>query len=185
MTRYWIERFAPGLFVPAALLIALAARIGSPLDPIRWSLESLLALLLLAQFRLWDDLADRERDRSAHPERVLVRSARVTPFVAVCAGLAFLNVLLLLMWNGAGGAVVLLALDAAAAGWYAWRPDHRTATSDLVLLGKYPAFALLIAGPSTWFVPHAWLAALAIYAGACVFEVWHDATGPLNVWFNQ
>ena len=180
MTAYWIERFAPRLFVPAAALIALAAGAGSGLGAIEWGLTVVLSLLLLAQFRLWDDLADRDRDRAAHPDRVLVRAARVWPFVVTCTGLAVANLLLLLAWNGLAGMLAFLVLNAAAFAWYAWRPVIRTAAGDLVLLTKYPAFVFLIASPSAWSSPGVWIPALTIYAAACGFEIWHDAATPLR-----
>ncbi len=183
MMRYWSERFAPGLFVPAAAIIALASQAGSGVSGRAWTIASLLALLLLAQFRLWDDLADRERDRGVHPDRLLVRTTRIGPFVATCAGLALVNVILLAAWRGAFAAAALLILDAAALAYYAWRPGHRTAVSDLLLLAKYPLFVVLLASPVAQPPAHVAAAAVAIYAAACVFEIRHDASSPLR--FNQ
>ena len=63
-----IERFRPLVFVPAAIRGGCGrpggrrVRADQALDD-----RHRLALLLLGQFRLWDDLADRERDRAAHP----------------------------------------------------------------------------------------------------------------------
>jgi hypothetical protein len=185
MLSYWSERFGPRVFVPAAALIALAAQTGTALDPLRWMIATPIALSLVAQFRLWDDLADRERDRETHPERTLVRAESVAPFAMTCAGLAAVNVLLLLAWNGLAGAASLAALDGAAVAWYLWRPKRRTASSDLALLAKYPAFVVLLAPSPAWPLPSIWIAALATYAGACAFEAWHDSSGPLRVWFNQ
>ena len=76
-TAYWLERFRPVLFVPVAILLAAAVRRRRHrADPRRWTIDIFCALLLLGQFRLWDDLADRERDRAAHPSRVLVGATR-------------------------------------------------------------------------------------------------------------
>ena len=88
MIAYFVERFSPTIFVPAALGIAAAARVASSGSDSSWLVDGTLALLLIAQFRLWDDLADREVDRLAHPERVLVRAERIGPYVTVCVGLA-------------------------------------------------------------------------------------------------
>ncbi len=180
MMRYWTERFAPGLFVPAAAGIALAAQAGSGVSGRSWTIASLLALLLLAQFRLWDDLADRERDRDAHPDRLLVRTTRIGPFIATCAGLALVNVILLAAWRGAFAAAGLLILDVAALAYYTWRPGHRTAVSDLLLLAKYPMFVVLLASPATRPLAHVAVAAVAIYAAACAFEIRHDASSGLS-----
>jgi 4-hydroxybenzoate polyprenyltransferase len=180
MFTYWNDRFTPRRFAPAAMLIALASQSGSDLNAIRLTIAPLLALLLLAQFRLWDDLADRERDRPNHPERVLVCAVHVAPFVAACVGLAILNLFLALAWNGLAGLAALALLNAAALAWYVWRPAHRTGTSDLVLLAKYPAFVLVLGNPSAWRSPTSWAAALATYTAACAFEIWHDSRGPVS-----
>ena len=74
MIAYLAERLSPAIFVPAAALIALVSHTAGGHAADSWLLDLLLALLLIAQFRLWDDLADREHDRRAHPERVLVRA---------------------------------------------------------------------------------------------------------------
>ena len=62
--------------------------------------------------------------------------ARYVPTnIALAAGIA-----------GPAGVVMLIALDAAMAAWYAVRPRHRTLVGDLILLAKYPAFVLIVAG---------------------------------------
>jgi hypothetical protein len=174
--RYWAERFPPVLFVPAAVLIALAARPGDlpRLDDVART------LLLLGQFRLWDDLADKERDRRAHPERVLVRAASATPFAVLCGLLGAINVAIAAYLDGLAAAVLLLLLNAAAAAWYTWRPARRTAAGDLALLTKYPAFVIVLASGSPAPSSHVFLTAALIFGGACAFEIWHDAAGPLR-----
>jgi hypothetical protein len=180
-TAYWIERFRPVLFVPAAILVAAASRAGIEADLTSWMIDIFCALLLLGQFRLWDDLADRGRDRAAHPSRVLVRAARVAPFVATCLILATLNVVLAAWLRGASAAAAVGALDIAAAAWYRWRPARRTAATDLILLSKYPALVLSLAVGSTASLSALVLSAAAIYGLACAFEIWHDASGPLRI----
>jgi hypothetical protein len=84
------------------------------------------------------------------------------------------------MWTGFAGALALLVLDLTAAAWYARRPPIRTVVGDLAILAKYPAFVFLIASPAAWPHPDVWIPALAIYAAACGFEIWHDAATPLR-----
>jgi hypothetical protein len=181
MIAYWRERFDLRIFLPAAAVIAGAAQVGhARLDPTGLIVDAASTLALLAQFRLWDDLADRERDRREHPDRVLPRAADVTPFAAACVWLGILNLSVAAWGGGTLSASLLALLDAAAAVWYAARPAGRTAASDLVLLAKYPAFVLIVAeapAGSGWA-----LAASAglVYVAACAFEIWHDATGPLR-----
>jgi hypothetical protein len=134
----WLrERMPARRFVPLALLLTL---LGGPLDTRRIPL-ALLAWLLLATFRLRDDLADRERDRQRAPERVLVRTPALRPFsrawalgfVVALAGVVLAQGLVharMLVWLG--GAFEL-AYGRALGGRHRW-----------VLL-KYPAFVLLLA----------------------------------------
>jgi len=179
-TAYWLERFRPLVFVPVAAVVAAAAQGGAGIDRKRWTIDVVCALLLLGQFRLWDDLADRERDRAPHPSRVLVRAAGTAPFVATCLVLAIVNIGLAVWLRGTAAAVALVALDVSAVGWYTWRPSQRSAATDLVLLTKYPAFVVLLAVGSTVSLPLVVPYAAAIYGLACVFEIWHDASGPLR-----
>jgi hypothetical protein len=174
--RYWAERFPPVLFVPAAVLIALAARAGD----LPGLADVARALLLLGQFRLWDDLADRERDRRAHPERLLVRAASAAPFAILCVLLGAINIAIAAYVDGLMAAALLLLLNAAAVVWYTWRPARRTAGGDLALLTKYPAFVLVLASGSPALSSHVFLTAAFVYGGACAFEIWHDTAGPLR-----
>ena len=179
MIAYWRERFPPFRFVPAAVLIAMASTATDGGGAAEWAIRSGLALSLIAQFRIWDDLADRERDRRAHPARVLVASPAVWPFVAQAIALAALNAALLFVVEGFAAARLLLIVSAAAAAYYVLRARHRTVGSDLVLLAKYPAIVLLLSGGNPR--PGRLVLALATtYAAACAFEVWHDASGPLR-----
>lgn len=178
---YWRERFRPRLFLPAALAITAAGRAGASSDGSAWPADVVCTLLLLAQFRLWDDLADRDRDRATHPSRVLVRASQLEPFVATCLALTVANLALRAWLGGNAAAQALVALDLAAAAWYSWRPARRTALTDLVLLTKYPAFVLLLAAGSHAPIPLVAVSAAAIYGLACGLEIWHDASGPLRV----
>jgi hypothetical protein len=180
MTRYWIERFPLYLFLPTAALLALAAQATVSPDAMRWARETAVALLLLAQFRLWDDIADRERDRVAHPGRTLIQAPGAAPFVLACLALATINAACVAAVGGFRGVSGLIALDAAALVWYVGRPAQRTVARDLVLLSKYPAFVLVLAVGSTPALSDVGLPALGIYLAACAYEMWHDASGPLR-----
>ena len=175
-------------YVRERLPIALVAIVVAALDaaafalagvrPTPWSMASLsaVAALLFAQYRLWDDLEDRERDRASHPDRVTVRHAR-SAFVPalVIAGAAALVVP---AWLGARAATIAIAsLDAAF--WIAYshiRPRiGDRAWRFAILLLKYPAFVTVLAamcGPvSPW---RAAIAAIVVYAGAVTYEALHD-----------
>ena len=173
MISYFVERFSPTIFVPAALGIAAAVRVARSGSDASWLVDTTLALLLIAQFRLWDDLADREVDRLAHPERVLVRAERIGPYVTVCVGLAIVN-LFASAWRGGWlGLVVLAALDASFVAWYVGRSSQRTVIGALWMVAKYSVFVIVLTGRSSIF-SHLLPAVVAIYAVACAYEVLHD-----------
>ena len=82
-SSWWRERRNdPRL--PAAALQAVVLRAagahscgssaGSGASVMELAAATVGALLLLAQFRIWDDIADRLQDAIAHPDRVLVRA---------------------------------------------------------------------------------------------------------------
>jgi 4-hydroxybenzoate polyprenyltransferase len=179
LAAYVRERGRPGILIPAAILIALGANAGHAIDLARLVGSAALVLLLLAQFRLWDDLADLAIDRSRHPERLLSRAAHVEGFVVFVLLLATANVAVAAWLSGPVGVVILLLLNAATAVWYAARSSHRTLVGDLIILTKYPVFVFVVAG-STSPSPAQVTAAIATYAAACVFDVWHDASSPLR-----
>ena len=180
MIAYWRERFDAVRFGPAAALVGMAAAATGNSALAAWGIDTLLALTLIAQFRLWDDLADRRRDRRSHPERTLVVAARIWPFVTQAVGLAAVNVALVFQLQGRAPAAALLTLNLAAAAYYVLRSSERTVGSDLLLLAKYPAFVLILSGTEPR--PGRLVLAMAItYAAACAFEIWHDVSGPMRV----
>ena len=182
MVTYLRERFRLRVYVPLAAVMAFASatRLGS------WraiAADIAFALVLLLQFRTWDDLADREHDSRTHPQRALVRAPQVTVVIAFCGALAVLN-LCLAVWRDASGVSVaaLAALDGLLGAWYlARRTDRRTAVGDLILLAKYPVLLLVVSGARALDAPlQTGLAALAVYAAACGYEAWHDRDSGLT-----
>lgn len=178
---YLAERFRPRIFFMAAVAIGVAAA-GGTLSGARLCLDATFALLLLAQFRSWDDLADRGRDAVSHPERVLVRATSIAPIVAFSGVLAILNIYLAIQRDASGIAVaVLVALIGALGAWYS-RRTGRTVAGDQLLLSKYPAMVIVVAGDRILGAPVQILcAALAIHFAACLYEVWHDPASPLSI----
>jgi hypothetical protein len=174
---YWRERFPISLFLPIAIGLAATAQRGRS-DPTSFAADVALTLVLLAQARLWDDLADRHSDASRYPNRVLVRATSILPLAIVCAGLAGVTLaIVLLRPNRLAASLTLGLLYAVLSGVYALR-THRTAASDLLLLAKYPAFVLLLAH-GRWSAPTLG-AMLAVFLTACLYEALHDNTSPLR-----
>jgi hypothetical protein len=169
VVAYLRERFPLTLYVPLGVVIA------SP--DLR---ASLFAVLLLLQFRVWDDLADRHRDALSHPERVVVRAVTVTPLIALCGALAVLNICIAVWRDGSGIAVAALAaLNGLFGAWYLAR-SGRTALGDHLLLAKYPAMVVIVAGPRAASSPYLVVAIAALtYLVACGYEAWHDRSGPI------
>jgi len=182
---YLAERFSPRIFVPMAVAIAGAAS-GGTLVGAQLCLDATFALLLLAQFRSWDDLADRGRDAVSHPERVLVRATSIAPIVGFSGGLAILNIYLAIQRDATGIALaVLVALISALGAWYSLR-TARTIAGDHLLLSKYPAMVIVVAGDRVLNTPVQILgAALAVHFAACLYEMWHDPASPLSIGGNR
>lgn len=184
IAAYLRERFALWLFLPLALFIGLATATGGQ-GWLTLALDAGYALLLLVQFRVWDDLADRSRDAVTHPERVLVRAPAVTPVIAFCGSVAVLNICLAVWRDASGLAVSLLALlNLALGAWYLSRSHHVAAFEDparmLAFLTKYPAILLTVAGARLASSPMQIVsAALLLYVGVCAYEAWHDPKSPL------
>jgi hypothetical protein len=184
--EYWFERFVLSPLIPAAVLLAFAASWSAPTDPQWWFLETLFAflinvpsaILLLAQFRLWDDLADRERDRREHPERVL-STAEPWFFVTTALALAGVNLWLAYAGRSTQHLLLVVALNVAAICFYHWRPPLRTAASDALLLLKYPAILVVLPVIRLDRVELA-IAILLTYGAAIAYETWHDAASPLR-----
>jgi hypothetical protein len=136
--RAWlIERLPLSRFGPVAVFLAL---LGGPAELDRLPLIG-LALVLIATFRMRDDLDDRRRDAIAHPERTLVRARCIRPFVFAMAGGLVLGCLGLGLAYGLARALSLLGLAVAFELGYRLELPGR---HRWVLL-KYPAFALLLA----------------------------------------
>ncbi len=157
----------------AALWALLAATLwaAEPLpDANRLVAPALFLALAMGLLRLWDDLADLDHDRAKHPQRVLVQSAGVLPFMAAVAiGLPLMAVMLL---DDSRRVAVYCALLAGLGLLYHSRLGTRVprAVRAGLVLVKYPVLVYLAgAGPSS----RAWLAGLGLYAALLVYE-WRD-----------
>jgi SAM-dependent methyltransferase len=177
LLAYGRERIAK---VRIALLVALVAGLGFLVEPAHDVGQALvrlsIAALLILQFRLWDDLSDRDHDRKRHPERVLARHAgQATLFYAVLGALSVPIVgLLFTLENPAWrlGAYGLLALVVAVVYGSQVTAHGRVMRMGWVLL-KYPVFVLLpLAAPAT---PNALVAAAIAYLVVMLYD-W--ATSP-------
>ncbi len=171
---YLAERFPLAVFAPAFLLIVGA---------VTWSMDtvtngaiartSLLALVLVVQFRLWDDMEDADRDRVTHPERILVRSP-ARPF-------RVLHVALLIAAGAACATrppafIAFISLEAAF--WWTYRHLRRHISEDAwrfgAVLMKYPGLMVVLSLAAGAVSPlRLALAATAAYICASAYELWH------------
>jgi 4-hydroxybenzoate polyprenyltransferase len=147
LARYVGNRLVTWRIVPLWLVLAaFAAGVSRAPTALSILAGALLAALLMVQFRLWDDLADRHHDALLHPERVLVLTTHLRRFGQVCAMLALPIVALLAVAFSATHVLVYGLLVAAMAVVYAvpHAAMPRLLRSHLVLL-KYPVFIGLCA----------------------------------------
>lgn len=174
---YQQERFPLTFFGPLALILAICA-VGRA-SGVALATATLGAGLLLAQFRIWDDIADRRADTVLHPDRVLVRATDITPLVALGVAVMAGNLAVTQRYTTSASLVTLAALHLVLGSYYFLR-HGRTVWGDQLLLSKYPAFVAVLAGDRllTSPLPVALTAAL-VYAAASAYEAWHDPVSPL------
>jgi 4-hydroxybenzoate polyprenyltransferase len=176
LLAYLRERFTARV---AALvpLLAGASLVPSPPTGLLDLLGRLaLAGTLVAQFRLWDDLADRRRDRIDHPERVLSRARSLVPFWGLLVALLLFNLLAVGLSRPPEALAILVGCDAAFLAWYGflrhWVPVVLRAP---FLLLKYPGFVYLLAARPDVPAGASLIAPLVlVYVVLCGYEWWHD-----------
>ena len=172
---YLAERFPPGQFAPLALMLLMASLVGGrALHLGELVLQFGLTLSWIFQFRLLDDLHDRERDRKMQPHRVLVQTESLGYFRCL-AGLATIGNLgatgLLLSWNISF--TILVPLNLMLAALY-WKGGIQRLVHTQIVLIKYPMFVLMLSGGIPGFSVTTSLVTLLIYFTFAVFELLHD-----------
>lgn len=178
--RYGRTRFPAKVYLPLALFLCAAALArGRALAPLDLTATFVLASSLLFQFRLWDDLSDRERDQLEHPERLLAQTTSVTFFRTLIFIVFLFNFVLTAASAGSRWRPELFMLgNIAFLLWYRWL--RKICRNDIiashVVLFKYPLFVYLLSGESFptsgGRLP---LAMLLVYLCFCVYELLHDA----------
>lgn len=159
-----------------AFLMAVCWYVSFPFGMMTLLTNAAIAVPLMIQFRLWDDLSDVEVDRVQHPGRVLVRARSLAPFRYLTRAVGVLNLVLLLWLRSVHAAFVLMALNFVFLVWYRipLRSQGTLLNSHVVLL-KYPAYIFMLVerDATSWNL----LSAMACtYLILCVHEVWHDTT---------
>jgi len=176
---YLRERLPLSFFGPLAVILALCA-VGGRAGWFIFGATAINALCLLAQFRIWDDVADRHADSITHPHRVLVTATGRSPVLVLGFALLAVNVAIAAQRDAPLLALVNLAILHAVLGCHYLFRNGRTVLGDQLLLSKYPAFVLILAGQRLLSSSVAvLLSAAAVYAAASAYEAWHDPVSPL------
>ena len=176
IAAYFRERFPLAVFAPACLMLTVAAVWSvSGVGAFRLAGALLLGFALVVQFRLWDDLEDRTRDRVAHPTRVLV-NAQAGPFRLVLLVLTALAIAL----TASQPAALVSALALNATGWCAYRLVRRRLSSNGWRFGllplKYSGFVAVMAVFLGDVIPVRLAVAMATtYVCASGYELLHDS----------
>lgn len=152
------------------LLIALLAANGGSL-PKELPARAALLAVLIALLRLWDDIADRDHDRDAHPQRTLVRTEYLSWYaVVLCTGLLTTGFSFI---DDARRLTAYVALMASLGVLYHGRVGHmlpRPARS-LLILSKYPIMVFLAGADAS---ARAWFSAVSLYTALGLYEWWDD-----------
>lgn len=150
--------------------VSLSAQLATAgLDWPRLAVHAVLALLLIVEFRLWDDLSDLPRDRVDHPERVLCRAPSLNIFRAIVCLLGGLIVGLTAAWLPMHAVVGVTLLHVGYLVWYRLiHPRAGTLVQCHIVLLKYPLFVGLLSGSINWPV------LIIVYLCFCVFDLLDD-----------
>ena len=176
IAAYFRERFPLAVFGPVCFMLTAAAfwSVAST-TALRLAVTLLLGIALVVQFRLWDDLEDRIRDRATHPTRVLV-SASPEPFRILLVVLTGIGIAL----SASRPAALASALALNAAGWCAYRLVRRRLSANGWRFGllplKYPGFVAVMAVFLGDVIPVRLAAAAATaYVCASGYELLHGS----------
>lgn len=179
LLRYQKSRVPWRVFASLALFLCVASATGCwPIEVAEWCLRWILALCLVVQFRLWDDLADVESDRVLHPSRVLCQAHSHQVFWRILGTLWIVNSVLIATFKSYTSLGVFLVLNVAYVLWYSM---PRKVSNDHVIvhsmvLVKYPVFVFLLNGSHTdtrLGLSHCY-GMLATFLCFCAYELQHD-----------
>jgi 4-hydroxybenzoate polyprenyltransferase len=179
LRAYARERLVKGRVLSAGLLVSLAALSGRGWSgPAAAATDVAAALGLVIAFRMWDDVADRDRDRARHPDRILVSAPSIGPVRSAAWAIAAAAAALVGVTRGPASLALIGVYAVLLAASYAAR-GARSAARDRILLLKYGVFTLALIGLPAASTARGLLWAGAAFVAACVYEWWHDAESPV------
>jgi 4-hydroxybenzoate polyprenyltransferase len=179
LLSYIRERLLTIPVAAAVLLVVGGCQIVRSDGPRLLAQDLIRAILLVVAFRIWDDVADRSRDRSAHPSRVTVTSRSLRPLVVASAVTWTAAAMLTILLEGRETVAILTIFTAALGGWYLVRGSSASAGSLFVLI-KYAVFAIVIVGYERAFTTRGGLVAIVVYLTACAYEWAHDPAARIS-----
>lgn len=179
LLRYRKTRIPWSIFASLALFLCIASATGRwPIDAAEWFLNWGMALCLVVQFRLWDDLADVENDRLIHPGRVLCQTKNHQIFWVIFGLLMIVNGVLVFAFKSYTSLGVFLFLNVSFVIWYSILRilSSNNVVFHSIVLVKYPVFVFLLSG--SHFGARAGLplgyGMLVTFLCFCAYELLHD-----------
>ena len=177
LLQYRHERLPVRLVLTVAfLLTTTAAFVSGAINFQKLASDLMLAILLVSQFRLWDDLQDVDSDRVEHPNRVLCRQTSLRQFQLAIAILFVINSTAVFASRAFNTAIGFVATNIAFFIWYhKLRSFFRPSMNTIFVLSKYPAFLFVLAnGSESRQTLSVAVTMIIVFAAACVYEVLHN-----------
>ncbi len=177
LLEYRRERLPLKLVLTVAFLLTMTgALVSGSANRVKLALDFMLAVLLVSQFRLWDDLQDVDADRVRHPDRVLCRQSSLRQFRLAVAIMCLVNCAAVLASKSLTTAIVFAASNMVFYIWYnVLRSFFRTWMSSIFVLTKYPAFLfVMVDGRELRDKTSLAVAMIVVFAAACIYEVLHN-----------
>lgn len=176
LAAYFTSRLLVGRVVCLWLALSASILILSHEKSLAYAAFGILMIAaLIVQFRLWDDLVDRDIDAVLHPHRVIVTTDYVRYFARFCYLLTLPVAVFLGFVSGMLHLIIYGLLLVAISVLYAVPRVKlsKLLRAHLVLL-KYPIIIWLCtfeANPVQWAC-----FSTAVYLAICMFELFSDAS---------
>lgn len=179
LLSYQKSRIPWGIFASLALFLCIASATSRwPTEVAEWCFNWILALCMVVQFRLWDDLADVENDRVHHPSRVLCQANSHQVFWGLVGTLCIVNTVLIATFKSYTALAAFFVLNVAYVLWYSMprklSSDHVVAHA--MVLVKYPVFVFLLSGsPAKGHLSLSLCYGMLVtFLCFCAYELQHD-----------
>ena len=170
LCAYVLERMLRGKILALILMLLITScLLWPPKSPAEVIARFGWVALLVAHFRLLDDLADIRRDRREHPRRVLSTSPSLKPFVI---SWILLSLAVAVIAVAGGHAAIWSVTVCGLLAWYRLRRGSSVLHHHIVLL-KYPAIVWM-STPTPESSAGVVGTLVTIYLSLCVFEFLDD-----------